>query len=47
MKKSEILLNEVEKVIKAEPGHFHIFLDVLANEQTTKPLQKSLQAVGR
>ena len=42
MKKSQILLNAVEKAIKAEPQHFHVFLDVLANEQTTKPLQKRL-----
>ena len=47
MKKSQILLNAVEKAIKAEPQHFHVFLDVLANEQTTKPLQKRLHSVGR
>ena len=42
VRKSQILLNAVEKAIKAEPQHFHAFLDILANEQTTKPLQKRL-----
>jgi hypothetical protein len=42
VKKSQILLNAIEKAIKAEPQHFHVFLDVLALEPTTKPLQERL-----
>ena len=42
MKKSQILLNAVEKAIKMEPQHFYVFLSVLAMERTTEPLYKRL-----
>ena len=48
MKKNQILLNAVEKAIKAESQNFHVFLDILALEPTTKPLQtRLLDAYGK
>ena len=42
VKKSQILLNAVEKAIKAEPQNFREFLHILALERTTEALHKRL-----
>ena len=42
IKKSQILINAIEKAIKTEPQHFHEFLNILAIEPTTEPLHKRL-----
>ena len=43
VKKSQILLNAVEKAIKINTQHFHHFLDILGDDRTTKPLYERLR----